>query len=172
MKFNNPHNIQIFDSFLSKFGAQIDALWPQIKDFELEVIDTENWSTILSGCIANYTPEHVGDTPFYAFLEIHTGPDDVYHFIGINDNVASALNMATGEMYALIMHEIGHVIAYVDAGYKQIWSSDISEEFFPDDCAKAIDLGNEIKSVLDTMSKSSLYSAEKQSTFITRRNRL
>lgn len=172
MIFKNPHNIQIFDSFLSIFGDQIDALWPQIKDFELEVIDTENWSTILSGCIANYTPEHVGDTPFYTFLEIHTGPDDAFHFIGINDNVASALNMSTGEMFALIMHEIGHAIAYVNAGYKPILSTEISEEFFPDDCAKAIGLDYEIKSVLETMSKSSLYSADKKRTFITRRDRL
>ena len=38
--------------------------------------------------------------------------------------------MSTDEMYALIMHEIGHAIAYVDAGCKPICSTDISEEFF------------------------------------------
>lgn len=48
-------------------------------------------------------------------------------------------------------------------------SDDVKKEFFPDDCAKDIGLGNEIKSVLDSMSKSSLYSADKQSTFITGR---
>lgn len=172
MKINNPHNIQIFDSFLSRYGDQIDAQWPQIKDFELEVIDTQNWSPILSDNFPNYTPVNVDDSPFYAFLEVHTSPDEFFHFIGTNDKVASALNMSTGEMYALIMHEIGHAIAYVDAGCKPIWSPDISEEFFPDDCAKSIGLGNEIKSVLETMSNSSLYSAEKQLTFITRRARL
>lgn len=172
MIFNNPHKIQIFDSFLSKFGGQIDTLWPQVKDFELQVIDSNNWSPILTGCIAKYTPDHVDDTPFYTFLNIHTGPYNAFHFIGTNGEVASALNMSTDEMYALIMHEIGHAIAYVDAGCKPIWSTDINEEFFPDDCAKAIGLGNEIKSVLDSMSKSSLYSADKQNTFITRRNRL
>lgn len=172
MILNNPHKIQIFDSFLSKFGGQIDTLWPQVKDFELQVIDTNNWSPILTGCIAKYTPDHVDDTPFYTFLNIHTGPYNAFHFIGTNDEVASVLNMSTDEMYALIMHEIGHAIAYVDAGCKSIWSIGISEEFFPDDCAKAIGLGNEIKSVLDSMSKSSLYSADKQNTFITRRNRL
>ena len=114
----------------------------------------------------------VDDTPFYTFLNFHTGPYNAFHFIGTNDEVASALNMSTDEMYALIMHEIGHAIAYVDAGCKPIWSTDINEEFFPDDCAKAIGLVNEIKSVLDSMSKSSLYSADKQNTFITRRNRL
>lgn len=172
MIFNNPHKIQIFDSFLSKFGGQIDTLWPQVKDFELQVIDSNNWSPILTGCIAKYTPDHVDDTPFYTFLNIHTCPYNAFHFIGTNDEVASALNMSTDEMYALIMHEIGHAIAYVDAGCKSIWSRGISEEFFPDDCAKAIGLGNEIKTVLDSMSKSSLYSADKQHTFITRRNRL
>ena len=172
MILNNPHKIQIFDSFLSKFGGQIDTLWPQVKDFELQVIDTNNWSPILTGCIAKYIPDHVDDTPFYTFLNIHTGPYNAFHFIGTNDEVASVRNMSTDEMYALIMHEIGHAIAYVDAGCKPIWSTDINEEFFPDDCAKAIGLGNEIKSVLDSMSKSPLYSADKQCTFITRRNRL
>ena len=170
MIFNNPHKIQIFDSFLSKFGGQIDALWPQVKNLKLQVIDTNNWSPILSDNFPNYTPEKVDDTPFYTYLNFHTGPYNAIHFIGTNDGVASALNMSTDEMYALIMHEIGHAIAYVDAGCRPIWSTDINEEFFPDDCAKAIGLGNEIKSVLDSMSKSSLYSADKQSTFITRRD--
>lgn len=172
MIFNNPYKIQIFDSFLSKFGGQIDTLWPQVKDFEFQVIDTENWSPILSDNFPNYTPKNVDDTPFYTFLNIHTGPNNAFHFIGTNDEVVSALNMSTDEMYALIMHEIGHAIDYVDAGCKPIWSRGISEEFSPDDCAKAIGLGNEIKSVLDSMSKSSLYSTDKQNTFITRRNRL
>lgn len=172
MIFNNPHKIQIFDSFLSKFGGQIDALWPQVKNLKFQVIDTNNWSPILSDNFPNYTPEKVDDTPFYTFLNFHTGPYNAFHFIGTNDEVASALNMSTDEMYALIMHEIGHAIAYVDAGCKSIWSTDISEEFFPDDCAKAIGLVNEIKSVLDSMSKLPLYSADKQNTFITRRNRL
>lgn len=172
MIFNNPQKIGIFSSFLSQYGSQVDALWPQIQNYEMEVIDTQHWSPILSGCVANYRPENVCDTPFFSFIGIPTNPVDVVHFIGINNSCVATLNLTPGEMYALIMHEIGHLIAYVNAGCKPIFSQNVSEEFFPDDCAKMLGLGNEIRSVLQTMSQSFFYTAEKQREFISRRNRL
>lgn len=172
MKFNNPHNITIFDSFFSNYGAKIDALWPQIRDFEMEVINTQSWSPILSDCIANYTPANIYDTPFYSFIGLYTNPTDKIHFIGVNDSVVAKINLTIGEQNALIMHEIGHLIAYVNAGCKPIWSEDLNEEYFPDDCAKELGLVNVIKSALNTMSQSPFYSATKQSEFIIRKDRL
>lgn len=172
MKFNNHNNIPMFDDFLSNYGTQINALWPQIKGFELEVIDLEHWSDILANSVWEFKPEEVGTTPYYVYLGIHKDEHTVFHFIGQNAEIIEMLGLDEKEKFALIAHEVGHLIAYVDAGCKPICCTDVTEEFFPDDCAVKLGLGDEIKSVLSKMYQSEVYSTDEHLMFDIRRNRL
>jgi len=128
--FENPQNIEVFKSFITQFENTIN--------------DTHNGDTInicginevnkrFNYIANNYDP--------FATNTLFKNP----FYIAINEQVCKQLILSQEEQYAMIAHEIGHII---DKSPREI-NNQLNREYNADQFAIGLDLTNELKSGLE-----------------------
>lgn len=129
-------NNQFFKNFISRIGPEIQRLYPELNDIEIELIDDSN---------PNRIPYYIGkssDSPFVSICgKVYDGVEynDILCF---NDVVAG---LTEEEYLALIAHEVGHFVCH----YKNIGISGQEEEIFADEVAMKLNFHNSLRGGLE-----------------------
>lgn len=148
MKFHNHTSDKIFDDFEQKFASKIDALWPVIKDLQIDVYDDINPDPrfLFKDCV--FCADDFIDTPFSA-LTGYQLPSDTMNDIIMCGDVCNILKLDDNAKLALIAHEVGHHIEF--ARTHVIKPADLRVEMFCDECAVKLGLRDGIKSGIQAM---------------------
>lgn len=148
MKFLNHTSDTIFNDFKQKFSSKIDALWPEIKDLQIDVYDdiSPDPRFLFKDCV--FSTDDFKDTPFSALAGYQLSSDIMYDIIKCDD-VCKMLKLDDNAKLALIAHEVGHYIEF--ARTHVIKPADLREEIFCDDCAVKLGLRDGIKSAIQSM---------------------
>lgn len=148
MKFHNHTSDTIFNDFEQKFASKIDALWPEIKDLQIDVYDDINPDPrfLFKECV--FSADDFIDTPFSALTGYQLSSDTMNDIIMCGD-ICNILKLDDNAKLALIAHEVGHHIEF--ARTHVIKPADLREEKFCDDCAVKLGLRDGIKSAIQSM---------------------
>lgn len=141
--FRNPQNIEIFTTFVCQFEKVIsDAL-------------INNTITI---CCINEQHKRYGavatkNDPFATNTALNPP------FIAINEQVCQELSLAQEEQYAMIAHEIGHIL---DNNPREK-NNPLNREYNADQFAIKLELSEELKTGLEKIINSGNYPSETES---------
>lgn len=126
MKILNPRDMSLADSFLRLFGATLERTFDS-EDYVVEILplpDSEN---------------HYND------IAVRLGKR-----IFISERQTGALGLTTPELYALIAHELGHIVYHTAP-----W--DVDTETRADTLAAELGLGNQMISLIEKIILSRRY---------------
>jgi len=138
--FRNPQNIEIITSFVCQFEKVISD----------ELIN----STIAICCINEHHERYCAvatkNDPFATNTTLNPP------FIAINEQVCQELNLTQEEQYAMIAHEIGHIL---DNSPREK-NNPLNREYNADQFAIKLELSKELKTGLEKIINSGNYSWE------------
>lgn len=95
MKFINKDNTPIFDTFMNKYGQEVNYLYPELKDVEITV-------STLTQEEKESPDENNEDSPFVCDVDKNT--------IKCSDEDCIRCGLNNDEKMALIAHEVGHFV--------------------------------------------------------------
>ena len=139
----NPQNIEIFTSFVYQFEKVMSD----------ELIN----STITICCInehhERYCTVATENDPFATNTSLNPP------FIAINEQVCQELSLTQEEQYAMIAHEIGHIL---DKSPREK-NNPLNREYNADQFASKLELSKELKTGLEKIINSGNYPCETES---------
>ena len=138
ISFKNPQNIDVFESFFGEFEEVND-----IFNDDIEILGI-NEQHILFSAVATK------DDPFATNTSIKPV------CIAINEQICQKLDLTQKEQYAMIAHEIGHIL---DSSPREE-NNQLGREFNADLFAVKLGLSKELKTGLEKIVASGNYIAE------------
>ena len=129
MNITNKSNLDFADEYILNYQNTIEKKYPELSRQKIEI-------EIDNGNVLPETEPMVADNP--------KGIDTIncvrilvnINYGGVTDNLSNRFNKKE-ELFALLSHEIGHIVA----SYNGKASSDNEEEIYADSCAQELGLG-------------------------------
>lgn len=156
LKFNNICHKAVYDNFILQFGKRVSAQWPQINNLVIDVYDEEHLKHFAT---SRFMPSKFwSDTPFSSFPFRLTEKGIIEHDIIENKALCELLQLSEGEIYSLLLHELGH-FDFKARGITQFQSL-LDEEISCDEYAVDLSMGGYLASSLDKLISANVCSAQ------------
>ena len=141
INIKNSSNWKISDKFFKKYADKIEALFPIMKGKTIEIREAADY----------YCPNNVDyDSPLQEMLKDKDTnlKNDTIIYVNEYPKGQNIINTFTeGELFALLAHELGHIIAY----YTKQAVGGLKEEIFADKCAYDLGLDLDMISAIEKM---------------------
>ena len=123
MKINNPTNWETATKYIKRYAKQIEALFPELSNVELEITKMDS-------------SQKDGTNPLsYEEKTLADNKPRIYY----DEDVVKTITDEQ-QLFALISHEIGHMLAH----YKQEKREGVEGEILADNYAIKLGLGKEL----------------------------
>lgn len=134
MLFNNINNLPVVDQFEETFGAQIEKEYPELSDKSIRIYTDQQGD----GLIKKW--DNRNDSPYTS--------NHVVNEIMRSEDVYNRCGFTVEEEYAILAHELGHMIA----GFRGEKAQDnLQEEKNADQMTVMLGLGDHMKSAIQKM---------------------
>lgn len=152
MLFENHSNSSIFDEFERTTANEVFSICYILKKFRIVVITIEDYKQLTN------VPsiEGLEEQPMANFVFKYEQDASTTHAtIIVNEKVCKSFGFSKSELFAIIAHEIGHII-YFFSDCKEPDNKQ-AEEIFADHIAELLGLKNELKEVINKLITSELF---------------